>query len=124
MPLLKHAPQGRIILLRQTLYNRGRPALGSSQAYAFIVVNFLYISKPYILAYGHFIAHKILEDDAHMPAYIQCIVVFQGQTVEEYLSCSGFVEARQQFHQRRFSRAIVTNQRDAFACFEKEIEIL
>src|ERR1700726_3292531 len=124
MTFLKHAPQGRFILLPKLLDNWGCPTLCSSQADAFLVAKFLDISESDILTYRHFITHEILEDDAHMPADIYGIVFFQRHTIEEDLTCCGFVEARQQFHQRRFPRAIMTNQGDTFTCFEKEAEVL
>src|ERR1700674_802212 len=117
VPLLKHAPQSRIVLLRKILYNRSSPALRGSLPYEFIIVKFLDISESDILPCGHFIMHKILENDADMPANIQCIVFFQWHTIEQYLTCRWLVEVRQQFYQSRFPRAIVTYERDTFSCF-------
>ena len=76
-----------------------------------------------ILADGHFVAHEILEDDAHLAMQIVERVFAQVDAVEKDLTFGGIVEARDELDDGGFALTVFADECDALAGLDGEVEV-
>ena len=87
---------------------------------------FYFLDSPHrnVLVSGHFIAHEILKNNSNLMAQIFNRILTKIYSVQQHLTFGRIIQAAHQFDQSGFALPILPNQRDAFAGFNTQIEIV
>ena len=81
-----------------------------------------HVTRADVFAHHELVAHEVLEDDADAPAQHGGVPFLQVAAVEQHAAMRGFVQARQQLDQRGLARAVFTDQRQALAALDLQVD--
>ena len=108
---LEAAADDLLVARRQRFDHLGGHRALRRGADAAVIVHRIDLADADVLGRGEVIAHEILEDHADVGAQIFEVIVAQVAAVEQDATLVGFVQPRQQLHQRGLAGAVLADQR-------------
>jgi hypothetical protein len=80
-------------------------------------------AQPDVLAHLELVLVEVLENDAEPPAKLVRVPVAQVAAVEQHAPFGGLVEARDELHERRLSRAVLPHEGEALPRGDLQVDV-
>src|SRR6186713_1885232 len=87
-----------------------------------LIVEGAHVTRADVFAHHELVAHEVLEDNADAAAQHGGVPFLQVTTVEQHPTMGGRVQARQQLDQGGLARAVFSDQRQALAALDLQVD--